>query len=261
LLDVVRVNNLDMRSNYEYGDAVLIQKSLYDLQAGDVIYFRYPIMDSMMTRVSFVQRVYGLPGDTFEIKQSQVYLNRAQIIDTIGIRQNYFIKTQCKLDSLSLRELGLVEGGPVSDSYDYSFSLTEQQVRAAKKVGDIKSIDARIEKTGRYDENCFPFDSHYAWNADNYGPLRIPKKNDTLAIDTANIALYSSVIRDHEKNHLEIRSDSIFINSEYCHYYVVKKNYYFVLGDNRGNANDSRTWGFLPENMIIGKVIRSIRKN
>jgi len=249
-----------MRSNFEYGDAVLIQKSFYKLHSGDVIFFRYAITDSSLTKVSFVQRVYGLPGDTFEISAAHVFVNRQQMMDSVGIRQNYFLKTACDLDSLSLRQLALIEGGPVSDSHDYRFSLTEQQLRLVKAHPDVKHLEPRIEKKGSYDENCFPLNQHFVWNADNYGPLRIPKKNDTLALDTANIDLYSLLIREHEKNHLEMRSDSIFINGAYCQSYVVKKNYYFVLGDNRGNANDSRSWGFLPENRIIGKVVRSICK-
>jgi signal peptidase I len=89
--------------------------------------------------------------------------------------------------------------------------------------------------------------------------LYIPKIDDTLRLDTVNIALYARLIDTFEKNHLEIVNDTIYINGIPSGTYVVKKNYFFVLADNRDNANDSRVWGFLPENCIIGKVKRTVK--
>jgi signal peptidase I len=100
----------------------------------------------------------------------------------------------------------------------------------------------------------------YPWNADFYGSIYIPKKNDTLKLDTLVLKLYHTLITQYEKNKLKISRDSIFINDTYSDSYIVKKDYYFVLGDNRGNANDSRHWGYLPENFIVGKIIHTIRK-
>lgn len=95
---------------------------------------------------------------------------------------------------------------------------------------------------------------------DNYGNLYIPKKDDILILDTTNIVFYKKMIQDHEKNTLRIKEDSIFINDIYTKTYTVKKNYYFTLGDNRDNANDSRKWGFLPENYIAGKSVWVIKQ-
>jgi signal peptidase I len=89
---------------------------------------------------------------------------------------------------------------------------------------------------------------------DNFGKLYIPKKNDTLSLDTTSIRLYSKLIETYEKNKLEIRDDSIFINDELTKKYMVRQDYYFVMGDNRDNAIDSRRWGFLPGSYIKGKV-------
>ncbi|HOZ87641.1 MAG TPA: S26 family signal peptidase, partial [Bacteroidia bacterium] len=105
----------------------------------------------------------------------------------------------------------------------------------------------------------FPYSSQYSWNADYYGKIYIPKKNDTLRLDTTNIRIYASVIRE-ENNTLEIKGDSIFISGLPSMVYVTQQNYFFVLGDNRDNANDSRSWGFLPEKYIVGKVSCRIRK-
>lgn len=252
--DIVRVGADDMRASYSKGDAVLFTRHFNSYSAGDIIYFSYPTPDSSLLHNMLVQRIVGLPGDTFEMRDRLVYINSLPFAEPENLQHNYFIKSKCALDSLYLVQLGLIEGGLVSDKHDYSYSLTDSQVVQLKRSPDIEKVEIRSEKKGDYDESCFPFKSTYAWNNYHYGKVYIPKENDSLRIDTANIALYQTLIELHEKNKLEIRGDSIFINDTHSNSYLVKKNYYFVLGDNRSNANDSRNWGFLPENLISGKI-------
>lgn len=261
LLDIGRVTSEDMRATFEKAEPFLYLRNFYSLQNGDVVYFRYPLTDSASIKTMIVQRVMALPGDTILIKDKEVLVNGVNFPQSPSLQFNYFIKTSCKLDSLYKLQLGLLEGGEVSDELDYSYSLTDTQYNALRVSPDVVNIERRTEKPGNYDENCFPFKSTYAWNNYHYGKLYVPKRNDTLALDTANIALYQLLITEHEKNKLEIKADSIFINDDYSKTYVVKKNYYFVMGDNRANANDSRNWGFLPENMIKGKIILSLQFN
>lgn len=260
VVDVVRVNSNDMRAALNAGEAVLLRKSFYNWSLEDLVYFRYPLIDSSMSRSMMIQRLFAKPGDTIEIKNAEVYVNHMLVGTRQEILQNYFVKSDCEIDSSMQREFQITEGGPLSDKFDYSFSMSVAAAKQLSSLKEIKSVSVRIEKPGTYDENCFPFYPRFVWNQDNFGPLYVPKVNDTLAIDTSNIAIYSLIIREHEKNHLEMRADSIFINGEYTKQYVTKKNYFFVLGDNRGNANDSRNWGYLPENMIRGKVIYKLNR-
>jgi signal peptidase I len=257
--DVVRVNSRDMEPSLHYGEAVLISKSFNTLAVGDVVYYRHPSVDSSLLHCYMTQRVMALPGDVFEIRAGEVLVNDEKIQFPFELKQNYFVSAVQALDSLLLEEFQIRDGGLVSSNFDYSFALTDSLVPKLKNHPYIKSVERRMEKAGRYDENCFPFHPFYAWNSDHFGKLRIPRENDTLQLDTAGIAIYLPLIREHEKNDLRISGDSIFINGELTHQYIVKKNYYFVLGDNRGNANDSRNWGYLPENMIIGKVQKKLR--
>jgi signal peptidase I len=253
-IDIVRVNSSDMKNTYHYADAVLIKKNRKQFTTGDVIYFEYPVKDSLSARTFMIQRVFGMPGDSLKIISKDVYVNGMKLTDTSSIRYNYFVKSANKLDSAYRLEFNLTEGGEISDEFDYSYSLTFEEYRRLKRQSNIKSVELKSEKPGNWDETCFPFSPHYKWNLDHYGSIYVPKMDDTLRLDTVNYALYHPVISSYEKNKTARRGDSIFINDQYSTYYVVKKNYYFVLGDNRDNTSDSRTWGYLPENFIIGKV-------
>lgn len=258
--DVVRINNKDMRGTYDYGDAVLIQKTFTSLNTGDVVYFQFPADDTVLTKTFVFQRIFGLPGDSLMMADKRVLLNGMQLQDISTLQHNYFVKTVRKIDSTFRTTYSLHEGGSVSDEYDYSFSLTGYQSEVLKKEPYVKSVTLKMEKKNARDESIFPGAPQFRWNSDQFGPIYIPRVNDTLRLDTTTIKLYSRLINVYEKNRLRVNGDSIIINDEPRDYYVVKKNYYFVLGDNRDNANDSRTWGLLPENKISGKVIRLIRK-
>jgi signal peptidase I len=144
---------------------------------------------------------------------------------------------------------------------DYSYSLTFQEYWRLRRDSMVLRAVRKSEKAGAFDDTCFPFSSKYKWNRDHYGKIYVPRINDTIRLDTVSFKLYAVIIKDYEMNKTELRHDSIFINDQLSDRYVIKKNYYFVLGDNRDNAIDSRNWGFLPENMIVGKVIRTIKSN
>ena len=249
-----------MRAGYNEGDAVLFTRSFNTITKGDVVYFQYPLLDSIGVPAMLIQRVVGLPGDSLEISNDSVYVNNELLQLDASLQHNYFVKAKCTLDSLSLQQWGLTEGGRVSDENDYSFSLTDSQVVQLRRQPDITKLELRSEKAGAYDESCFPFKSSYPWNNHYYGKLYLPKHGDTLQLDTANLALYQLLITQHEKNKLVVQGDSILINGSYATNYVVKKDYYFVLGDNRSNANDSRNWGYLPGNLIKGEVRWILRK-
>ena len=250
-----------MATTYHFGDAVFIKKIANTYLPNDVVYIEYSVEDSLLTRTFFFQRIVALPGDSLEISDKRIYRNGIELNDTISIKHNYFIQPHEK-KALTIFEVkyNITEGGQVSDEFDYCFSLTPDEFEKLKNDSAIKSVTLKTEKKNSYDETCFPSNENYRWNMDYYGKLYIPKMDDTLRLDSINIALYSDLISHHEKNNLEIRQDSITINGVLTNYYVVKKNYYFVLGDNRDNANDSRSWGFLPESLIIGKAIGLVKR-
>jgi signal peptidase I len=261
LFDVVRVNNHDMEDTYHYGDALLVKKRFNTYTRGDVVLISYPVDDGNKN-TRFFQRIAGLPGDSLLLQGKNVLVNNKPLPDEPTVKHNYIVSAVApRLDSMFMLSYKLTEGGPIGDEHDYSFSLTQDQAEKLGQTAQIKNIELKQEKADSYDEACFPGYTCYRWNRDCYGKIYIPKHNDTLVIDTLNINLYAAIIEDYENNKLEIRQDSIFINSALTYTYVVKQNYYFTLGDNRDNANDSRIWGYLPENKILGKVTRRIKKS
>ncbi len=245
-----------MAESFYTGDMVLVNKLAFNYQVKDVLYFEFPAKDSGSKKTHFIQRCIAEPGDSLRIIDKLIYVNGHLVEDLFSIKYNYILDTDTfKLDSLTKERYDLYEGGEISKKGKYAYSLTKSQIDSLNSSGLIKSIDLRLEKTNIYDARTFPFSRQFSWNIDNYGPIYIPKKNDTLLLDTINIKLYSTIITKFEKNELLIKGDSIYINNTYTKNYTIKQNYYFVAGDNRDNAIDSRRWGFLPKSFIKGKVV------
>jgi signal peptidase I len=257
-LAVVPAN--DMRQSYTKGDLVLLNKFASDFFKNDILAFNYFTDDSTSTKpLLFIQRCVALPGDTLELDNGFVFVNNNEDRFLNTLKHNYHFKSKLELDASFLTEYNLKEGGNISDENDYSFSLTQAQVDSLRKDSMIMDLTRSIEKSNLHDQLIFPNDSNYKWNKHNFGKLYIPKKDDVIKLDTLNISLYKKIISVYESNKLVIKSDSIFINGVVTNTYTIKQNYYFVLGDNRDNAIDSRYWGFLPHNYIVGKVMCTVR--
>lgn len=234
-----------------------------DVEHNDVIVFNYPMEDEHPVdhRTYFVKRCVALPGDSFKIVDGDIYINNKLTENTSEIQFNYHLKSDTVLDSLFIAKYELNEGGQISDNNDYSFTLTKALADTLKSKTFISVIERNNEKRGMWDEFVFPFDDHYKWNVDNYGPVKIPAEGDTLKLDSINLCFYSRIISKHENNSLEVKHDTIFINGKATNTYVIRQNYYFMMGDNRHNSQDSRHWGFVPEDHIIGKATRIIYSN
>jgi signal peptidase I len=255
------VNNRDMEGSYHIGDVLLIKKNPSNLKRNQIILLDYPLPDSGQLAPLFIQRLAGLPGDTLQLSDKLLFVNGEALNGSEDQKHNYFIKTRvAQLDSAFLQRYGLYDGGPVSTGFDYSFALTEYQKTELEKDSLIESISIKAEKKNMFDATCFPGSAHCNWNADHYGKIYVPKKDDSLRLDTTIISLYEDLISRYENNRLDIRQDSIFINGIYSKTYVVKQDYYFTLGDNRDNAVDSRHWGFLPKSCIRGKVVFRLKR-
>jgi signal peptidase I len=238
-----------------------------DIERNDIVVFNYPMEDERPVdqQTYYIKRCVGISGDTIEIKEGQVYINGKYNDHPERLQFNYKVLTDVDtINSDTINSLGITEGGKMRNKGEYWFTLNIDNVDKIKTVPHVVNVNALIEKKGSYSDYMFPENEHFLWNVDFFGPLYIPKAGDSVKLTIDSLPLYERIISVYEKNELRTSHDSVFINNKYTTHYVFKMNYFFMMGDNRHNSADSRFWGFLPEDHVVGKtvlVVMSIDKS
>ncbi|MBA9078053.1 MULTISPECIES: signal peptidase I [Rufibacter] len=244
-----------------YSDAIQLPSyrlpGFSEVKNNDVVVFNFPPEEQhpVDLRTNYIKRCIAIAGDKIQMKDLQVYINDKLVPEPEKVQYSYFLLTKTPLNPNFFKENNITDIQELYGGAGYVVNTSPETAQQLKGFEFISNVIIRKDSVAQPD--VFPFKpSMYPYNKDNFGPFVVPKEGMTVQINAQTIPLYEMVIRKYEGNENVVVTDSsITIAGKAITQYTFKQNYYWMMGDNRHDSLDSRYWGFVPEDHVVGKAV------